>query len=61
MRDYLMKHYPNLFKIKEVRVEGKNKIITYKENEPIVVAKNTHYEVRKLKDSSPLILSNSLK
>ena len=58
--DNLRKDYPNLFKIKEVIVELKKHNITrWKDNTPIVREFDTHYEVRKLEHSSPMILSKN--
>ena len=54
----LKKDYPNMFRRKEVVVMTRppNKVI-YHDNIPIVTEHATHKEVRKSKDSSPLILS----
>ena len=54
----LKKDYPDLFKIKETIVEPKKRNrIRIHDNIPIVRNCGSHYEVRKTKDSSPIILS----
>ena len=57
----LKKDYPHMFKKIRVRMEGKSRTTTILENTPIVSRHDTHIEVRKDKDSSPLILSKSYK
>ena len=54
----LRKHYPNMFRRKEVIVMTRppNKVVWH-DNVPIVTEHATHKEVRKSKDASPLILS----
>ena len=54
----LRKDYPNMFRRKEVIVMTRppNKVVWH-DNVPIVTEHATHKEVRKYKDSSPLILS----
>ena len=58
----LRKDYPNLFKRKEVIVTPKPPhTVVWHDNVPTVVEKEHHYEVRKMKDSSPIILSKNYK
>ena len=60
MMENLKKLYPNLFKRKEIIVVPKQRNITkWHLNEPIIKEYDTHYEVRKLKDSSPMILGKN--
>ena len=58
----LKKDYPWLFKLKSL-VESGNKHRPYKimwlDNIPIIKEFATHYEVRKLKHSSPIILNKT--
>ena len=54
----LRKDYPNMFRRKETikSIKPPHKIVWH-ENMPIVDVYETHIEVRKHKDSSPMILS----
>ena len=56
----LKRDYPNLFKVKEVIVTPKppHKKIWH-DNTPIITEHRSHYEVRKLEHSSPIILSKN--
>ena len=54
----LKRDYPNLFKVKEVIVTPKQRNRTvWRDNTPIITDHGSHYEVRKLEHSSPIILS----
>ena len=54
----LRKDYPNMFRRKEVLVTTKPPHkIKWHDNVPIIDVYETHIEVRKLKDSSPMILN----
>ena len=53
----LKRDYPNLFKVKEVIVTPKQSNRTvWRDNTPIITEHRSHYEVRKLAHSSPMIL-----
>ena len=58
----LKKDYPSLFKLKSFVASGNKqrpRKILWLENTPIIKKFATHYEVRKLKHSSPLILNKN--
>lgn len=62
VKQYVLKHYPNMFKKKTVIRDGRGKITktTYTDIDPIVVDMDSFWMVKNHKDASPIILSKNI-